>query len=64
LWGQCRAFRCPQCRGNAGTLYSQNFFSRAVDRVNFCPYCGVDVDVEMADILSEASTPADPDSSF
>ena len=45
LGGAHRSIRCPQCRGNLGTLLmsSPRLFS-VPPEIRFCPYCAADFD--------------------
>jgi len=43
------AMRCPHCKGNLGHfLYYGPPFSVS-KKVKYCPFCGVDVDIELED---------------
>jgi hypothetical protein len=52
LWSQFAAFRCPECHGNLGPLYLHNS-SRFGLPVNFCPFCGMDLNSDSETLEDE-----------
>ena len=50
-------FRCPNCNNNLGyTIQWPPTFWEISDKLKFCPFCGVELDKEMKDLRTSAST--------
>jgi hypothetical protein len=45
-YGQYFAFRCPDCGGGLGHIVMDSSLVPINSRIRFCPYCGLDLDVE------------------
>jgi hypothetical protein len=52
------AFRCPRCRGNIGPLIMQRGGLSVDQRLNFCPYCGSELDEELEELASSTDDSA------
>ncbi len=47
ILAQYHWLRCPRCRGNLGVLLTHEIWLPVDTKVQFCPFCGVDLHEEL-----------------